>query len=512
MRRTSSWLPTTLALLALADGSAPLAAVSGRAYSAGSDPMGKESRLLPTAAALLIPIEGDTVADDNAEIGCSATLIGCSTVLTAAHCVEGLGPEGIRVLLRHGGIYPVTDVAVHPRYERDDADVAVLRLGEPVTGIVPSPINDRVDGADLIGSRGIIAGFGISTEDVVDSGIQRSGVVETGSCEELSEGDVSDRNFVCWQYDGPLGAPGHRANTCSGDSGGPLFVEVDGRLVVAGITSGGTGAKCGSEEMSYNANVYTWRSFVQAHMEGDTAEACGALPTVGGAGVVVVDRAARLAEGSEVRYAFEVGPGARELRLVLNGQDDGEFDPDLYVVRGDDADGERFDCARDAATAFADCRLERPAAGDWTVVVRAASGEGLYQLTGTLFGGTMTADAGDLVASDGDVWAAGGGGDDDDFEPRGGDTSASVDFDDEDAYYDSDDADDSVDKDDMAAFGDADDAFAGADASWGDDGGDSDRAVFAPYRSRQVERRGGCEACKDPASCQWADGSLDGNR
>jgi hypothetical protein len=397
--RTSARIAVVLVLVGATGAGAPARAVSGAGGDVTPNPFGKGHRLLPTTAALLIASEGGSVDADNAELGCSATLIGCSTVLTAGHCVEDMDPEEVQVYLRHGGIVPVESIAIHPNYTSEYADIAVLQLAAPVTGIAPSRINDVVAGSRLVGSRGVIAGFGISTDRILDSGIQRSGVVVTGSCADLSEGEMSDRNFICWQYDGPYGAAGHDANTCSGDSGGPLFVNVDGQTLLAGVTSGGSGDRCGEEEMSYDANVFTWRRFILDELAGDSLAACGALAPVGSAATSVADRGDRLEEGTEVRYVFTVGPGAEELRVTLNGQDEGDFDPDLYVAAGTDMAGGLV-CSDEGASAFASCVVEAPEAGEWTVVVRGASGSGIFQLTGTVFGARLEANRGLVLASD----------------------------------------------------------------------------------------------------------------
>lgn len=41
--------------------------------------------------------------------------------------------------------------------------------------------------------------------------------------------------MIGWQFDG-----NGESNTATGDSGGPAFVERDGELLIAGVTSGGT--------------------------------------------------------------------------------------------------------------------------------------------------------------------------------------------------------------------------------------------------------------------------------
>ena len=82
---------------------------------------------------------------------CTGTLIGCETVLTAAHCVCANGtaatcgtpdPGNMLVYAQHGKNYGVSSVAVHPNYSfGQTSDLAVLKLAEPVTGIAPTPIN-----------------------------------------------------------------------------------------------------------------------------------------------------------------------------------------------------------------------------------------------------------------------------------------------------------------------------------------------------------------------------------
>jgi hypothetical protein len=78
--------------------------------------------------------------------------IGCRTFLTAGHCRKTAFPPGSLeadeawVYLPHAGILPVTAIALHPDYRLAGIgfpinDVAVLKLGVPVTGIEPMPIN-----------------------------------------------------------------------------------------------------------------------------------------------------------------------------------------------------------------------------------------------------------------------------------------------------------------------------------------------------------------------------------
>src|SRR5436853_1187529 len=84
----------------------------------------------PTVGALLRGTSADT-----ASTWCSGTLIGCSTFLTAGHCVEGRVPTDFHVFLPNAGIFTVASIAQHPSYNFPAADIAVLKLGAAVDGV-----------------------------------------------------------------------------------------------------------------------------------------------------------------------------------------------------------------------------------------------------------------------------------------------------------------------------------------------------------------------------------------
>ena len=164
----------------------------------------------------------ETVAElFQGQFGCTGTLIGCNTVLSAAHCFCGEddtgatctpNPAGVEVFLQHAGSFPVESIAVHPNYEfQVRSDIAVLRLGRSVTGVTPVAINEQVK--PPFGTEGLIIGFGNTRADVDDAGIKRRGQIETASCL-----DVPNDTHVCWSFNQGDGS----SNICTGDSGGPL--------------------------------------------------------------------------------------------------------------------------------------------------------------------------------------------------------------------------------------------------------------------------------------------------
>ncbi|RMD83029.1 MAG: hypothetical protein D6815_07690, partial [Candidatus Dadabacteria bacterium] len=197
----------------------------------------------PAVGALLV---GDLVAGvgdgRQAITGCTATLIGCNTAITAAHCVcgsdyttggcSGPNPPEARlygVFFPHAGFYNATSVAVDPNYDikASIGDIAIVHLAGPVTGIRPAALTDR---AAAVGETGTIVGFGRTADDAQDFGVKRVGNVTLEDCNDGTNGAV-----ICWTYDGT------KSNVCTGDSGGPVFISGSAGAMIAGITSSGTG-------------------------------------------------------------------------------------------------------------------------------------------------------------------------------------------------------------------------------------------------------------------------------
>lgn len=328
-------------------------------------------------------IQGATA--DSAGSWCSGTLIGCRTFLTANHCVnDDRRPEMYHVYLQNGGIHAVEAISErHPEYDFPHADVALVRLATEVEGIEPTPIH--VGPAIPSGTPGTLVGFGRSGGLRNDYGIKRVGEVRTAACTR------PETTLLCWDFDAPVGLPGEDSNTCNADSGGPLFVDLGGGLptVVAGITSGGTRSDCLAGDHSYDVDIRQFAQFVEEFSGDDlTGGACGDLPAVGTPGAQVLSASGELEAGSSRHYRLVTSAGLGELRVAVNGEDDGATDLNLYVRRGDIATPTENDCAQDGSGTYAYCAVENPEPGDWFLhVEQAGTRAGVFQVTVTLLDG-----------------------------------------------------------------------------------------------------------------------------
>jgi hypothetical protein len=155
--------------------------------------------------------------------------------------------------------YRVVDVVTHPDYlqgEIEDQetvfggahDIAVLALGRDVEVMLPVAVLAPEQAREWLelGSQLVIEGYGTSDS----GGSIGSGVLREASVPLVR---VGRDEFIA----GEVGT----ADTCPGDSGGPVYLERDGVLAVVGVTSRGLAT---STRLCGEGGIYT---LVPAHLD-----------------------------------------------------------------------------------------------------------------------------------------------------------------------------------------------------------------------------------------------------
>ncbi len=169
---------------------------------------------------------------------CTGTLIAKNMVLTAAHCVDPKAKDLVVIFSPEmKGSTPeqrrkVNTAIVHDKYKTDTAsketnDIAILRFdGEAPAAYQVAPI--LFEKGYLYNNRStIVAGYGLNWATVVKKG---AGTLRTTRLA------IDDVNFSGTEVQ--LGQS-VRKGICSGDSGGPAYLEINGQLHVWGVASRG---------------------------------------------------------------------------------------------------------------------------------------------------------------------------------------------------------------------------------------------------------------------------------
>jgi secreted trypsin-like serine protease len=185
---------------------------------------------------------------------CGASLIDRNSVLTAAHCVKGTQKQPLRVTVGRtvlsgsgGQTRSVSRIVIHPRYNGATSskyDAAVLTLNNPVGGIPAIRIaGASQDALENPGRSATVAGWGdtIKQPPSGNNGSRYPDRMRAARVPIVS--DARARDVYGRSYVGALMVAAGREgkDTCSGDSGGPMFARQGDKRYQIGITSFGRG-------------------------------------------------------------------------------------------------------------------------------------------------------------------------------------------------------------------------------------------------------------------------------
>jgi hypothetical protein len=223
-------VPTFPVVLGLSAAILALCAVPAHADIVGGDEVQSPDPIAHSTAALYEPSP-----DGHGGALCTASLISNDTAVTAAHCID---PHGIKPVLIFGRDVrapesekrQVSNAVVNAKWTAhqgrgmDQGDIAMVRFpGGLPPGYQPAPM---IPSAASIrkGEEAVLAGYGITDARTrAGAGVLRKTRVRVEQDRPGKTEMILDQSH------------GHGA--CHGDSGGPAYVRVGGRPVLAGVTN-----------------------------------------------------------------------------------------------------------------------------------------------------------------------------------------------------------------------------------------------------------------------------------
>jgi secreted trypsin-like serine protease len=245
------FIRSLLAVLVMSAVAVPWSAAPASAIANGEDAHDGDYRFSVLLTMTGLPVDGGGRRDSS----CSGALIAPSWVITAGHCFRDASGRRVSrtVADRTTAIIGRTDLSgsagheieVVDAYQADGSDVALAKLGEPVTDITPIRVGT---GPPAVGEALRLTGFGLTGGGDAPSATW----LQTGRFIVDSVGDTT------------IGASGRspRRDTspCPHDSGGPYFrTDSDGTYVLVAVVS--TGPDCPHPGPDFSArtdNLTEW--------------------------------------------------------------------------------------------------------------------------------------------------------------------------------------------------------------------------------------------------------------
>lgn len=171
---------------------------------------------------------------------CTGTVLARDLVLTAAHCVAPKADYAVAILGDgQPKLVPAARIAIHPRFDADQfqtrrptPDLALVKLAEPLPARFRTARLSPATGLPEKGVTFLLAGYGVTADGAMKS---------AGTLRSVTLPSIGTTGGIMVRLSAPEGAAG----ACTGDSGGPAFLDGAVAGVVGWATAAGGARGCG---------------------------------------------------------------------------------------------------------------------------------------------------------------------------------------------------------------------------------------------------------------------------